>query len=137
MLARKMVEKGVPFIEIGQSGYDTHADNFMGHKGLVPPMEKAWSGLLIDLQQRGLLEKTLVIWMGEIGRTPRINNRSGRDHYVRSWSTALADSKAASFMERPMRTASTSRKTKSLRVNSSRRFTKPSALIRKLKTMLA
>lgn len=90
MLARKLVEKGVPFIEIGQSGYDTHADNFLGHKGLVPPMEKAWSGLLIDLQQRGLLEKTLVIWMGEIGRTPRVNNRSGRDHYVRSWSTALS-----------------------------------------------
>ena len=53
-------------------------------------MEFAWAGLLDDLQQRGLLEHTLVIWMGEIGRTPRINNRSGRDHYVRAWSTALA-----------------------------------------------
>lgn len=90
MLARKLVEHGVPFIEIGQSGYDTHADNFAGHRGLVPPMEKAWAGLLVDLEQRGLLEKTLVIWMGEIGRTPRINNRSGRDHYVRCWSTALS-----------------------------------------------
>lgn len=90
VLARKLVESGVPFVEVGQSGYDTHADNFWGHKGLVPPMDHAWSGLLVDLEQRGLLEKTVVIWMGEIGRTPRINNRSGRDHYVRCWSAALA-----------------------------------------------
>ena len=90
LLAARLVEEGVPFVEVGQSGYDTHADNFSGHKGLVPPMEFAWAGLLTDLEQRGLLEDTLVIWMGEIGRTPRINNRSGRDHYVRAWSTALA-----------------------------------------------
>ena len=80
----------MPFVEVGQSGYDTHADNFSGHKGLVPPMEHAWAGLITDLEQRGLLENTLIIWMGEFGRTPRINNRSGRDHYVRAWSTALA-----------------------------------------------
>jgi uncharacterized protein (DUF1501 family) len=53
-------------------------------------MEHAWAGLLTDLEQRGLLDDTLVVWTGEIGRTPRINNRAGRDHYVRSWSTALA-----------------------------------------------
>ncbi len=90
LLARRLLEAGVPFVEVGQSGYDTHADNFIGHKGLLPPMDWAWAGLLTDLSQRGLLESTLVIWMGEIGRTPRINNRSGRDHYVRAWSTALA-----------------------------------------------
>jgi hypothetical protein len=90
LLARRLVEAGVPFIEVGQSSYDSHADNFDWHKGLVPPMEHAWAGLLLDLAERGLLEKTLVIWMGEIGRTPRINNRSGRDHYVRCWSAALA-----------------------------------------------
>lgn len=90
LLARKLVEKGVAFIEVGQSSYDSHADNFSWHKGLVPPMEHAWAGLLTDLEQRGLLEKTLVIWAGEIGRTPQINNRAGRDHYVRSWTTALA-----------------------------------------------
>jgi hypothetical protein len=92
LLARKLVEKGVAFIEVGQSSYDSHADNFSWHKGLVPPMEHAWAGLLTDLAQRGLLEKTLVIWAGEIGRTPSINNRAGRDHYVRCWSTALAGS---------------------------------------------
>lgn len=90
LLARKLVESGVSFIEVGQSSYDSHADNFMWHKGLVPPMEHAWAGLLTDLEQRGLLDKTLVVWTGEIGRTPSINNRAGRDHYVRCWTTALA-----------------------------------------------
>jgi uncharacterized protein (DUF1501 family) len=85
-----LVEKGVPFVEVGQSGYDTHGDNFGGHKGLLPSMDQAWSALLTDLEQRGLLEHTLVVWMGEIGRTPMINNRDGRDHYVRAWTTALA-----------------------------------------------
>lgn len=90
MIAARLVEAGVAFVEVGQSGYDTHADNFEGHKSLVPPMEHAWAALLDDLQDRGLLDDTLVVWMGEIGRTPKINNRSGRDHYVRSWTTALA-----------------------------------------------
>ncbi|MBL8827033.1 MAG: DUF1501 domain-containing protein [Planctomycetaceae bacterium] len=90
LLARKLVESGVAFIEVGQSSYDSHADNASWHKGLVPPMEQAWAGLLTDLKDRGLLDNTLVVWTGEIGRTPKINNRAGRDHYVRCWSTALA-----------------------------------------------
>jgi len=89
LLARKLVESGVAFVEVGQSSYDSHADNFQWHRGLVPPMEHAWAGLLTDLKERGLLEKTLIVWTGEIGRTPSINNRAGRDHYVRCWSTAL------------------------------------------------
>ena len=90
LLARRLIEEGVPFVEVGQSSYDSHADNFVWHRSLLPPMEHAWTGLMTDLEQRGLLENTLIVWMGEIGRTPKINNRSGRDHYVRSWSTALA-----------------------------------------------
>jgi hypothetical protein len=90
LLARRLVEAGVAFVEVGQSSYDSHADNFSWHRGLVPPMEHAWAGLLTDLHQRGLLKNTLVVWTGEIGRTPSINNRAGRDHYVRCWSTALA-----------------------------------------------
>jgi hypothetical protein len=90
MLARRLVEHGVPFIEVGQSSYDSHADNFAWHKGLVPPMEHAWAGLITDLKRRGLFEKTLIVWAGEIGRTPNINNRAGRDHYVRCWTAALA-----------------------------------------------
>lgn len=90
MLARQLIERGVPFVEVGQSSYDTHADNFTGHKGLLAACDIAWAGLLVDLERRGLLDHSLVVWMGEIGRTPRINNRDGRDHYVRAWSTALA-----------------------------------------------
>jgi Protein of unknown function (DUF1501) len=90
LLARRLVESGVAFIEVGQSSYDSHADNFGWHRGLLPPMEHAWAGLLTDLKDRGLLDDTLVVWTGEIGRTPQINNRAGRDHYVRCWSTALA-----------------------------------------------
>jgi hypothetical protein len=90
LLARRLVESGVAFVEVSQSSYDAHADNFEWHRGLVPPMEHAWAGLLVDLKQRGLLDNTLVVWTGEIGRTPSINNRAGRDHYVRCWSTALA-----------------------------------------------
>lgn len=90
LLARRLVEAGVPFVEVGQSSYDTHADNFTGHRGLVPPMDHAWAGLITDLKDRGLLDQTLIIWAGEIGRTPNINNRAGRDHYVRCWTTALA-----------------------------------------------
>ncbi len=90
LMARCLVEAGVTFVEVGQSGYDTHADNFTGHKSLLPCMDQAWAALLDDLEERGLLDDTLVVWMGEIGRTPRVNNRSGRDHYVRCWSAALA-----------------------------------------------
>jgi len=90
LLARRLIESGVSFVEVGQSSYDTHSDNFTGHKGLVPCMEHAWAGLMTDLARRGLLERTLIVWMGEIGRTPSINNRAGRDHFVRCWSAALA-----------------------------------------------
>src|SRR5947209_559889 len=77
-LARKLVESGVPFVEIGQDNYDSHADNFVCHKANMGILDPAWSGLLQDLQERGLLDSTLVVWMGEVGRTPSINNREGR-----------------------------------------------------------
>ncbi len=53
-------------------------------------LDPAWSGLLQDLSERGLLQDTLVVWMGEVGRTPYINNRNGRDHYIRAWTIVLA-----------------------------------------------
>jgi hypothetical protein len=89
-LARKLVEAGVPFVEVGQDNYDSHADNFVCHKANMSVLDPAWSGLLQDLQERGQLENTLVVWMGEVGRTPYINNRAGRDHYVRAWTIVLA-----------------------------------------------
>lgn len=89
-LARKLVEAGVPFVEIGQDNYDSHADNFVCHKANMDVLDPAWSGLLQDLQERGQLENTLVVWMGEVGRTPYINNRAGRDHFIRAWTIVLA-----------------------------------------------
>lgn len=90
LLARRLVEAGVPFVEVGQHNYDSHEDNFEWHKALLPPLDHGWSGLLQDLHERGLLKDTLVVWMGEVGRTPWINNRVGRDHWVKAWNTVLA-----------------------------------------------
>lgn len=92
LVARRLVEAGVPFVEVEQPNYDSHARNFECHKGLLPELDLAWSGLLRDLSDRGLLGNTLVVWMGEFGRTPTINNRAGRDHYARVWSMVLAGS---------------------------------------------
>jgi hypothetical protein len=90
LAARKLIEAGVPFVEVVQHNYDSHSDNFEWHKALLPPLDQAWSALMQDLQERGLLDHTLIIWMGEVGRTPWIDNRAGRGHWVRAWSTVLA-----------------------------------------------
>jgi hypothetical protein len=90
LLARQLVEAGVPFVEIGQENYDSHADNFVCHKANMSVLDPAWSALLQDLDERGLLKDTLVVWMGEVGRTPQINNRAGRDHFINAWTIVLA-----------------------------------------------
>lgn len=94
LLARRLVEAGVPFVTTvnGESIiWDTHLDNFNKMKdSLVPPMEQAFSALLEDLSQRGLLESTLVVWMGDFGRTPHINKDAGRDHWPSCYSMVLA-----------------------------------------------
>jgi hypothetical protein len=89
-MARKLIEAGVSFVEVGQENYDSHADNFVCHKANMRVLDPAWSALLQDLHERGLLQDTLVVWMGEVGRTPGINNRAGRDHFVRGWTVVLA-----------------------------------------------
>ena len=89
-LAKQLIEHGVPFVEVGQENYDSHADNFVCHKANMQVLDPAWSSLLIDLEERGLLKDTLVVWMGEVGRTPYINNRAGRDHFIRAWTIVLA-----------------------------------------------
>lgn len=94
LLARRLVEAGVPFVTTvnGQSIiWDTHKDNFTQMRDrLVPPMEQAFSALVEDLSQRGLLDSTLVVWMGDFGRTPQINKDSGRDHWPACYSMVLA-----------------------------------------------
>jgi hypothetical protein len=97
LLARRLVERGVPFVEVTLSGvdqqmlgWDTHAENFDRVKQLSQVLDPAWGTLTEDLQQRGLLENTLIVWMGEFGRTPKINQAGGRDHYPQVWSSVLA-----------------------------------------------
>ena len=94
LLARRLAEAGAPFITTvnGRSIiWDTHKDNFDRMKRtLVPPMEQAYVALLEDLQDRGLLDTTLVVWMGDFGRTPMINKEAGRDHWPQCYSVVLA-----------------------------------------------
>jgi hypothetical protein len=90
LLARRLIETGVTFVEVESDGWDTHQDNFDRVKNLAGPTDQGFATLVADLKERGLLEKTLVIWMGEFGRTPRVNPQSGRDHYPRAFSVALA-----------------------------------------------
>lgn len=87
LMARRLVETGVPFVEVGNGGWDMHNgihDTLSQTK--LPELDKAMSALVEDLAQRGLLQDTVVMWMGEFGRTPRINGNAGRDHWARSWS---------------------------------------------------
>jgi hypothetical protein len=90
LMARRLVELGVPFVEVDLGGWDTHANNFTSLKNQkLPELDKAMSALVSDLNERGLLNDTVIIWMGEFGRTPRINGGAGRDHWARSWSTVV------------------------------------------------
>lgn len=85
LLARRLVESGVRFINVTMGGWDTHANNFKTLKDRnLPIIDQSWSALLEDLQTRGMLEKTMVIWLGDFGRTPKINSAAGRDHWAGS-----------------------------------------------------
>lgn len=92
LLARRLVESGVTFVEVVAGNWDTHFDNFPRSQSLCQQIDQPYAQLLEDLKQRGVLEKTLVIWMGEFGRTPRINPRGGRDHFPRAFNVALSGS---------------------------------------------
>jgi len=90
LMARRLVEAGVPFVEVDFGGWDNHANIhplFKDQK--LPVLDKAISGLVTDLDERGLLQDTAIIWMGEFSRTPRINGTSGRDHWARAWSVMV------------------------------------------------
>jgi hypothetical protein len=99
LLARRLVEAGVPLVRVNwprvagafnNGHWDTHSRNTGGLKQLMPILDRAYSALLHDLADRGLLDETLVVWMGEFGRTPRINKAAGRDHWGHVFSVALA-----------------------------------------------
>ena len=100
LLARRLVERGVPFVTVNYKGWDTHTDlytrlkeGFSGARkpvGLVPSLDRAFSALIVDLKERRMLDETLVVVMGEFGRTPKLNAAGGRDHWPRVFSVALA-----------------------------------------------
>src|SRR5262249_52541142 len=90
VLARRLVENGVRFVEVVLDGWDTHADNFNAVKALEQQLDPAFAGLVADLAERGMLGETLVLCMGEFGRTPAINANLGRDHWSDAFSVVLA-----------------------------------------------
>ena len=90
LLARRLVERGVPFVEVNLDNWDTHQQNFQEVKRLSGILDPAWATLMDDLKDRGLLDSTLIVWMGEFGRTPKITGGQGRDHWATSWATVLA-----------------------------------------------
>ncbi len=92
LLARRLLERGVSFVEVTLDGWDTHQNNFDMVKTLSQTLDPAFATLLADLKDRGMLANTLVVWMGEFGRTPAINRTAGRDHFPQAWSTVLAGS---------------------------------------------
>lgn len=90
LMARRLVEQGVPFVEVDFGGWDNHQNIFPTLKDdKLPRMDQAMSALIEDLAQRGLLADTTILWMGEFGRTPRINGNAGRDHWARAWSVVV------------------------------------------------
>ncbi|MCE9606755.1 MAG: DUF1501 domain-containing protein [Planctomycetia bacterium] len=89
LLARRLLEQDVPFVQVNHSNYDTHFENFDYHIEQLGEFDKPFSTLIGDLADRGLLEDTLVVVMSEFGRTPKINSRYGRDHWGTAWSVCL------------------------------------------------
>ena len=118
LMARRLVESGVRFVEVlsgGGVGWDTHRDNFPRTRALSLEADAGMAALIDDLKERGLLDSTLIIWMGEFGRSPQTTSGGGRNHWARAWNTVLAgggirggqvvgktDRDAAEVLERPI-----------------------------------
>jgi hypothetical protein len=90
LLARRLVEAGVTFVEVRSNGWDTHQNNNERVETLAHQVDPAFATLIRDLKEHGMLGRTLVLWMGEFGRTPKINGNAGRDHFPRVFNVALA-----------------------------------------------
>jgi hypothetical protein len=117
LMARRLVETGVRFVEVTLDGWDTHRDNFPRTRSLSEDVDAGMSALLDDLDRTGRLDSTLVVWMGEFGRTPQLTSGGGRNHWSKAWSTVLAgggvkggqvvgrtDGDAAAVVDRPIST---------------------------------
>lgn len=90
LLARRLLEQGITFVQVSHSNYDTHNENFNFHIEQMGEFDHAFSCFVQDLADRGMLESTLIVVLSEFGRTPNINQYYGRDHWSRAWSVCLA-----------------------------------------------
>jgi hypothetical protein len=97
LVARRLIERDVPLVEVtlggisaGGLGWDTHQNNFTLVKNLSAELDAGWAKLMTELDERGLLEDTTILWIGEFGRTPQINSMGGRDHFPGAWSCVFA-----------------------------------------------
>jgi len=89
LIARRLIEAGVPFVRVARAWWDSHGQNFETHQEMVPELDQVMAALIDDLKDRGLLEHTLIITLAEFGRTPSINPSLGRDHFASAWSCSL------------------------------------------------
>jgi uncharacterized protein (DUF1501 family) len=89
LLARRLVENGITFVQVSHSNYDTHNENFNFHLEQVGEFDRAFAALVSDLVERGLWDSTLLVVLSEFGRTPNINQYAGRDHWSAAWSVVL------------------------------------------------
>jgi uncharacterized protein (DUF1501 family) len=94
LIARRLVEAGVPFVRVGRAWWDSHGQNFETHQEMVPELDHVMSTLLDDLKDRGLLDDVMIITLAEFGRTPTINASLGRDHFASAWSMTMTGGKA-------------------------------------------
>ena len=90
LTARRLVEAGVRYVTIGRNSWDHHSSIFPQIKSRVPRFDQAFAGLITDLEQRGMLDETLIVYLTEFGRTPKVNSQAGRDHWPRVFSVAFA-----------------------------------------------
>lgn len=89
LMARRLLESGVSCVKVVSHDWDAHQENFHWHQQRCSEFDRTFPALVTDFERRGLLEDTLVVVMGEMGRTPQINNRGGRDHWGKAWSMAM------------------------------------------------
>ncbi len=89
LMARRLLENGITFVQTSHSNYDTHNENFNFHLEQVGEFDRSFAALIGDLHDRGMLDSTLIVVMSEFGRTPRINARYGRDHWGAAWSICV------------------------------------------------
>src|SRR5207302_6917476 len=90
LIARRLVEAGVPFVRVGRAWWDSHGQNFETHQEMVPELDHVMATLIDDLKDRGLLDNVMILTLAEFGRTPAINASLGRDHFASAWSMTMS-----------------------------------------------